>query len=108
MFLITPQTSEKRIRYIDKVSNGFIYLVSSASVTGAKNTFGKTQTDYFRRIRQMNLKTPTMVGFGISNSVTYQSAIKESKGAIIGSAFIKFLKNKGVKHIPEFIQSIRK
>ena len=108
MFLITPQTSEKRIRYIDKVSNGFIYLVSSASVTGAKNTFGKAQTDYFHRIRQMNLKTPTMVGFGISNAVTYQSAIKESNGAIIGSAFIKFLKNKGVKHIPEFIQSIRK
>jgi len=108
MFLITPQTSEKRIRYIDKVSNGFIYLVSSASVTGAKNTFGKAQTDYFNRIEQMNLKTPTMVGFGISNAVTYKSAIKKSKGAIIGSAFIKFLKNKGVKHIPEFIQSIRK
>ena len=108
MFLITPQTSEERIRYIDKVSNGFIYLVSSASVTGIKNTFGRAQTDYFHRIRQMNLKTPTMVGFGISNAETYQSAIKESKGAIIGSAFINFLKNKGVKHIPEFIQSIRK
>jgi tryptophan synthase alpha chain len=108
MFLITPQTSKERIKYIDQVSNGFIYMVSSASVTGIKSTFGRTQTDYFNRIRQMNLKTPTIVGFGISNSVTYQAAIKESDGAIIGSAFIKFLEHKGVKHIPEFIQSIRK
>ena len=108
MFLITPQTSKERIKYIDQVSNGFIYMVSSASVTGAKSTFGRTQTDYFNRIRQMNLKTPTIVGFGISNLVTYQAAIKESDGAIIGSAFIKFLEHKGVKHIPEFIQSIRK
>ena len=108
MFLITPQTSKERIKYIDQVSNGFIYMVSSASVTGAKSTFGRTQTDYFNRIRQMNLKTPTIVGFGISNSVTYQAAIKESDGAIIGSAFIKFLEHKGVKYIPEFIKSIRK
>jgi tryptophan synthase alpha chain len=107
MFLITPQTSDKRIRYIDQVSNGFIYMVSSASVTGAKNTFGKTQTDYFQRIQKMELNTPTVVGFGISNAETYQAATKESRGAIIGSAFIKFLKEKGVENIPEFIQSIR-
>jgi tryptophan synthase alpha chain len=107
MFLITPQTSDKRIRYIDQVSNGFIYMVSSASVTGAKKTFGKTQTDYFQRIQKMELNTPTVVGFGISNAETYQAATKESRGAIIGSAFIKFLKEKGVENIPEFIQSIR-
>ena len=107
MFLITPQTPDQRIRYIDEVSEGFIYMVSSASVTGAKNTFGKTQTDYFQRIQKMELNTPTVVGFGISNAETYQAATKESRGAIIGSAFIKFLKEKGVENIPEFIQSIR-
>ncbi len=107
MFLITPQTPDERIRYIDKVSNGFIYLVSSASVTGAKSEFGSTQTDYFNRIQQMNLKTPTVVGFGISNAETYQAATKESRGAIIGSAFIKFLEQQGVARIPEFISQIR-
>ena len=63
MFLITPQTPEQRIRYIDEVSNGFIYMVSSASVTGAKSTFGNTQTAYFQRIADMHLDTPTVVGF---------------------------------------------
>ena len=107
MFLITPQTPEERIRYIDKVSNGFIYMVSSASVTGAKNTFGQTQTDYFDRIEKMNLNTPTVVGFGISNATTYQAATKHSKGAIIGSAFIQFLEKEGIDQIEKFIASIR-
>ena len=107
MFLITPQTPEDRIRYIDKVSNGFIYMVSSASVTGAKNTFGQTQTDYFDRIEKMNLNTPTVVGFGISNAATYQAATKHSKGAIIGSAFIQFLEKEGIDQIEKFIASIR-
>ena len=107
MFLITPQTPEERIRYIDKVSNGFIYMVSSASVTGAKNTFGQTQTDYFDRIEKMNLNTPTVVGFGISNAATYQAATKHSKGAIIGSAFIQFLEKEGIDQIEKFIASIR-
>ena len=107
MFLITPQTPEDRIRYIDRVSNGFIYMVSSASVTGAKNTFGQTQTDYFDRIEKMNLNTPTVVGFGISNAATYQAATKHSKGAIIGSAFIQFLEKEGIDQIEKFIASIR-
>ena len=107
MFLITPQTAEQRIRYIDKVSNGFIYMVSSASVTGAKSTFGNTQTAYFQRIADMHLDTPTVVGFGISNADTYTAATANSKGAIIGSAFIKFLEEKGVAHIEEFVRSIR-
>lgn len=107
MFLITPQTPEERIRYIDKVSNGFIYMVSSASVTGAKNTFGNTQTDYFKRIRAMQLKTPQVVGFGISNADTYETAIHHSSGAIIGSAFIKFLESHGLGEIERFIRSIR-
>ena len=107
MFLITPQTPEARIRYIDEVSNGFIYMVSSAAVTGAQNAFGNTQTDYFQRIAKMNLNTPTVVGFGISNSETYKAASLYSRGAIIGSAFIKFLKEKGVDQIEDFVKSIR-
>ncbi|MBT3543257.1 tryptophan synthase subunit alpha [Flavobacteriaceae bacterium] len=107
MFLITPQTSEERIRYIDQVSNGFIYMVSSAAVTGAQNTFGNTQTDYFKRIAKMTLKTPTVVGFGISNAETYEAASKYSRGAIIGSAFIKFLEENGVDQIGKFVKSIR-
>jgi tryptophan synthase alpha chain len=107
MFLITPQTPEERIRYIDKVSNGFIYMVSSASVTGAKNTFGNTQTTYFERIANMKLNTPTVVGFGISNRETYETATAHSRGAIIGSAFIQFLEEKGVAQIETFIRSLR-
>jgi len=107
MFLITPQTPEERIRYIDQVSNGFIYMVSSAAVTGAQSSFGNTQTDYFQRIANMKLNTPTVVGFGISNAQTYEAASSHSRGAIIGSAFIKFLEQEGVARIPDFIKSIR-
>ena len=107
MFLITPQTPENRIRYIDEVSNGFIYMVSSAAVTGAQSSVGNTQTDYFQCIAAMELNTPTVVGFGISNAETYNAATAHSKGAIIGSAFIKFLEKKGVDQIKDFIQSIR-
>ncbi|MGB2136714.1 MAG: tryptophan synthase subunit alpha, partial [Flavobacteriaceae bacterium] len=81
MFLITPQTPEARIRYIDSVSSGFIYMVSSASVTGAQSTFGNAQEDYFRRIAEMQLSTPQVVGFGISNAETYQAATRFSRGA---------------------------
>ena len=107
MFLITPQTPEARIHFIDSISNGFIYMVSSASVTGAQNTFGKIQEDYFKRIANMKLSTPQIVGFGISNASTYQMATKYSSGGIIGSAFIKFLEKNGVAAIPKFIKSIR-
>ena len=107
MFLITPQTPEARINFIDTISNGFIYMVSSASVTGAQNTFGKIQEDYFKRIANMKLSTPQIVGFGISNANTYELATKYSSGGIIGSAFIKFLEKNGVAAIPEFINSIR-
>ncbi|MDG1264306.1 MAG: tryptophan synthase subunit alpha, partial [Flavobacteriaceae bacterium] len=107
MFLITPQTSDERIRYIDQVSNGFIYMVSSAAVTGAQNVFGAIQTSYFERIENMNLITPTVVGFGISNAATYTAATTHSKGAIIGSAFIKFLEEKGIDRIESFIKTIK-
>ncbi len=107
MFLITPQTSEERIRYIDSVSNGFIYMVSSASVTGAKNCFGNEQTAYFQRVAGMKLQSPQLVGFGISNAETFQAATEHAKGAIIGSAFIKHLGDHGVEQIETFISRIR-
>ncbi|MEK9530835.1 MAG: tryptophan synthase subunit alpha, partial [Flavobacteriaceae bacterium] len=87
MFLITPQTPDERIRFIDNVSEGFIYMVSSAATTGAQSSFGNTQEAYFKRIEAMNLKAKLLVGFGISNAETYQAATAHSKGAIIGSAF---------------------
>ncbi|MBW1298083.1 tryptophan synthase subunit alpha [Aquimarina litoralis] len=107
VFLITPQTSEERIRFIDNVSNGFIYMVSSASTTGAKNTFGNVQQEYFERIEGLQLKNPQVVGFGISNNETFLQATKTAKGAIIGSAFIKHLTQNGVDTVEDFIQQIR-
>lgn len=107
-FLITPQTSEVRIREIDELSSGFIYMVSSASVTGAKNQIESETEQYFARIQKMQLKTPTIIGFGISNFETYQKAIQYSKGAIIGSAFVKHLKEKGVNEVKAFVESVRK
>ena len=106
IFLITPQTSEERIRYIDSVSNGFIYMVSSTSTTGAKSGFGNEQTDYFKRIAKMQLKNPQIVGFGISNKETFEQATQFAKGAIIGSAFIKHLSQHGVQNINEFVTEI--
>ncbi|MEM9001435.1 MAG: tryptophan synthase subunit alpha [Bacteroidota bacterium] len=107
IFLITPQTSETRVRAIDEASDGFIYMVSSASTTGAKTGFGAAQTAYFERIAQLNLKNPQIVGFGISNSGTFQEATKKAKGAIIGSAFIKHLTENGTQTIANFIAGIR-
>ena len=106
VFLITPQTSEERVKYIDEISDGFIYMVSSASVTGAKNSFGNAQSEYFDRIDAMNLKTPKVVGFGISNKETFNQATEKAKGAIIGSAFIKHLNEHGPKEIDEFVEKI--
>ncbi len=106
-FLITPQTSDARIRKIDAASDGFIYMVSSASTTGAKKGFDDEQSAYFNRIAELGLENPQIVGFGISNSATFQAAIAKAKGAIIGSAFIKQLTNKGVEGISDFIQGIR-
>ena len=91
IMLITPETSEERIRMIDKNTSGFIYMVSSASVTGAKNTFSETNLSYFRRVNKMNLKNPRLIGFGISNKETFEAACIESSGAIIGSKFIALL-----------------
>ena len=106
VFLITPQTSEERIRFIDSISDGFIYMVSSASVTGSKNSFGSVQSDYFRRIAAMNLKAPQIIGFGISNTETFKQATKFAKGAIIGSAFVSHLSENGLTKINAFIKTI--
>ena len=107
MFLITPQTPDDRIGYIDKVSEGFIYMVSSAATTGAQGSFGNEQEQYFKRIGAMNLKSKLLVGFGISNRETYDAAVAHSQGAIIGSAFIKHLEKNGSNSVKKFIEQIR-
>lgn len=107
MFLITPQTPDERIIYIDQISEGFIYMVSSAATTGAQGSFGDTQQHYFQRIADMKLQSKLLVGFGISNAETYQAAVAHSQGAIIGSAFIKHLEANGNQSVQEFVKTIR-
>lgn len=108
-FLITPQTSEERIRKIDSLSRGFIYMVSSASITGAKSGISEAQIAYFERIAAMKLHNPRLIGFGISNQSTYQTACDYAQGAIIGSAFIKALSGGGDvrQKTLDFIRTIR-
>lgn len=106
IFLITPQTSEERIRLIDDNSNAFIYMVSSSSVTGSRDSFDDNQLAYFERIATMNLKNPQIIGFGISNKTTFQQATKHQKGAIIGSSFIQFIANNEISSISIFTQNI--
>lgn len=89
--LITPQTSEARIRQIDDLTNGFIYMVSSASTTGAKDRFSEEQIGYFERINALELKNPRLIGFGISNNTTLQSAFSHARGAIVGSKYVQLL-----------------
>ena len=89
ILLITPQTSEKRVRQIDDVTTGFIYMVSSSATTGAGKKVEDFHADYFERIQQMNLKNPRLIGFGISDHATFANACKYANGAIIGSAFVK-------------------
>ncbi|MGB4414566.1 MAG: tryptophan synthase subunit alpha [Paludibacter sp.] len=108
IFLITPETEESRIREIDSHTNGFIYMVSSAAVTGTQNSFDN-KMEYFNRINVMNLKNPRLIGFGISNKSTRDMANRYSSGAIIGSAFIKALQEtqdveKGVKRLLERLE----
>lgn len=90
-FLITPQTSQERILKIDQMTAGFIYMVSSASVTGAKASVSADQEAYFDRIKEMKLQNPQLIGFGISNHNTFEKACMNANGAIVGSAFIKML-----------------
>lgn len=108
VFLITPHTSKERIQYIDSVSKGFIYMVSSASVTGNNSGFGEEQTSYFERISKMKLNNPTIIGFGISDHQSFTQAIRNAQGAIIGSAFIKHLTENDTNNISSFVQTILK
>ena len=91
IMLITPDTEEERVRFIDDNTDGFIYMVSSASITGAQQSFDERKQEYFRRIDAMNLKHPRMIGFGISNKQTLESAQAHAAGAIIGSKFVTLL-----------------
>lgn len=109
IMLITPETSETRIRQIDEHTNGFIYMVSSAAVTGAQKEFNAQKQAYFERIEQMQLRNPRMIGFGISNKSTYESATAHAAGCIIGSKFVTLLeeeKNAG-KAIDRLLEMLK-
>ena len=95
IMLITPETSDERIRFIDDHTDGFIYMVSSASTTGAQQSFGDQKQAYFSRIQAMHLKHPCMIGFGISNKQTLEAAQSHAAGAIIGSKFVNLLEETG-------------
>lgn len=107
IFLITPQTSKERIKLIDKNSKGFIYMVSSSSITGSKRHLEDVSFEYFDKISKMNLNNPSIVGFGISNRKTYKKVIEKCKGAIIGSAFINFIEQNGLEEIDKFIKKFK-
>lgn len=106
VFLITPHTSEDRIRKIDSYSKAFIYVVASASITGAKGEISDSQIEYFERIKGMNLQSKLIIGFGISDKATFDTACTYSNGAIVGSAFIKHIGTNGVDEIDNFIKPI--
>lgn len=91
IMMITPETDEERIRFIDEHTDGFIYMVSSASVTGAQSRFDNDKLDYFNRVNGMRLRNPRMIGFGISNRQTLESARRNAAGTIIGSKFVSLL-----------------
>ncbi|MCE6993091.1 tryptophan synthase subunit alpha [Dyadobacter sp. CY323] len=109
IFLVTPQTSEERIRQIDEVSEGFIYTVSSASVTGSKSGVSADMESYFGRLNAMNLRNPRLIGFGIKDNATFKQASEYSAGAIIGSAFIRILQESTnlEQDIRSFVRSVK-
>lgn len=108
-FLISPTTSEERIRKIDSVTDGFIYAVSASSTTGAKGQFASDQISYFEHLNKMKLHNPFLIGFGISNNETFKTASKYGAGAIVGSAFINLLKNSNNINgdIKNFVKSLK-
>jgi tryptophan synthase alpha chain len=108
IFLVTPQTSPERIRKIDELSDGFIYLVSSSATTGKNMEASPDSKTYFQRMKEMKLKNPTMIGFGISDKQRFNTASQFARGAIVGSAFVRLLSEpSGMERIPAFINSIR-
>jgi tryptophan synthase alpha chain len=108
IFLITPQTNEKRIRLIDKHSEGFIYMVAASSTTGEKSGITTEQVDYFERIMAMHLENPLLAGFGISDERSFLKVCEYANGAIIGSAFIRALSAPGTLEdkIVDFVRTI--
>lgn len=105
VMLITPETSDERIRLIDEHTDGFIYMVSSASTTGAQSNFDDKKQAYFRKINEMNLRNPRLIGFGISNKATLEAAQENASGAIIGSKFITLLKESA--NIKEAVKALK-
>lgn len=109
IFLVTPQTSEERIRKIDDLTDAFIYIVSSNAITGGNSSIQQEQENYFQRIKNMLLKNPTLIGFGIKDKQTFDTACEYANGAIIGTAFINAIdKSKDIQQdIAHFIQKIK-
>lgn len=109
VFLITPQTSDDRIRFIDEISDGFIYMVSSASITGSVSGISPAMRDYFERISAMNLRNPRLVGFGINNRESFDTVSEFANGAIVGSAFVRHLHTNGPEAagIRAFVETVR-
>jgi len=104
IFLVTPQTSEDRIKKIDALTTGFIYLVSSSATTGKNLQLSQNTDDYFARIAAMNLKNPVMIGFGINSKATFEKACQYANGAIIGTAFVKAItEDKSSENIEKFM-----
>lgn len=106
VFLITPQTSKERILKIDQMTDAFIYVVASSSITGAKGTISSEQIDYFNRIKSYGLKSTLIAGFGISSKDTFNTVCQHVNGAIIGSAFVKHVGAHGVTTIDAFVKNI--
>lgn len=109
IFLITPQTTDERIRLIDEHSEGFIYMVSSASITGSTSGVSNEMLAYFDRINAMNLRNPRFIGFGIKDNETFRMASQYANGAFIGSAFIRLLQENGADagKISEFVKLVK-
>lgn len=108
IFLVTPQTSEERIRKIDEFTNSFIYLLSSSSITGGNLQLTDDIEDYYKRVKGMGLKNPTIIGFGISDHNSFNKACQHASGAIVGSAFVKLLGQENyMEKIQQFIKGIK-
>ncbi|HEX7367295.1 MAG TPA: tryptophan synthase subunit alpha [Pelobium sp.] len=110
IFLVTPNTSEERIRKIDELSTGFIYLLSSSATTGKDLNQSDEIAKYYKRVKAMNLRNPLIIGFGISDKASFQRANQYTNGAIVGTAFVKTIGNKEdyLSHIPTFIDKIKR
>jgi tryptophan synthase alpha chain len=108
IFMVTPQTSEERIRKIDQLSNSFIYLLSASIITGTNVKVSSSVEDYYKRIKAMQLKNPIIFGFGIADNKSFKKACEYARGAIVGSAFVKFLgMDNYLEKIPGFVESLR-